>query len=604
MRFTILLIIFLCLDFYSIQSTLTKSYNPDKIHNNKDINIAEQNTSSMDNYDVKFYRLDLEVSDTSTYISGSATVLVEVVGEPLNIFILELLDVYTIDSVLVDEVNTDFSHQNNEISIYSLSNHEINSLVNIRIFYSGSVNGGFSNSGMFNKESIQLGKNITWTLSEPFYSKNWFPCKQVLTDKADSVYVFVTTDSHLKAGSNGILAAIDSLPGNKLRYEWKSRYPIAYYLISIAVGDYTDYSFYVKTDGESDSILIQNYLYNSEEYIKQIKNDVDKTSDLLKLYSDLFGQYPFAEEKYGHTITPIGGGMEHQTMTTLGNFAFGLVAHELAHQWFGDNVTCATWQDIWINEGFASYSEYLADEYLISWDKARLWMAETHEFIMSEPGGSVYIPSGDTDNHRRIFDNRLSYKKGAAIIHMIRHEVQDDSLFFDILREFQTSFKDSVATGMDFKLLLEGKTGKEFTAFFNQWYFGEGYPTIDISWDVSDDTLTINSLQTTSSLITPLFNTLTEFKIAFMDGDTSILFRQQSNYDQYKIHVDRKVTGLKADPKKWLLADINIQNYINIDRKYTIAPNPAKDKLEIQFNQPVEDYSIYITDTSGKIVNN
>lgn len=604
MRFTVLLIIFLYLDFYSIQNTNPKPYNPDNISRSKDIYLTGENSLLMNNYDVKFYKLDLEVSDTSTYLSGSATILIEVVEEPLNKFIFELLDIYTIDSVLVDSINTDFSHQNDEININSLNNHEINSLVSIRIFYSGSVNGGFSYSGIFNKESIQLGKNITWTLSEPFYAKNWFPCKQVLTDKADSVYVFVTTDSHLKAGSNGILTSSVSLPENKVRYEWKSRYPIAYYLISIAAGEYVDYSFYVRTDGENDSILVQNYLYNNEEYINHIKNNVDKTSDLLKLYSDKFGQYPFAEEKYGHTITPIGGGMENQTMTTLGNFSFELVAHELAHQWFGDNVTCATWQDIWINEGFASYSEYLANEYLISEDKAKLWMAEAHEYILSEPDGSVYIPADDTDNHRRIFDSRLSYKKGAAIIHMIRQEVQDDSLFFDILKEFQTSFKDSVATGMDFKLLLEEKTNKDFTGFFDQWYFGEGYPTLDVSWDVNKDTLTINSLQTASSVSTPLFNTLNEYKIIFIDGDTSILIRQQSNYDQYKIYIDRKVIGLRVDPEKWLLADINIQNYINIDRKYTIAPNPAKDKLEIQFIQPVEDYKIYITDISGKIVNN
>ncbi len=101
-------------------------------------------------------------------------------------------------------------------------------------------------------------------------------------------------------------------------------------------------------------------------YFKQNKAAIDKTGDLILLYSDLFGDYPFANEKYGHCVAPFGGGMEHQTMTTLVNFSFLLVAHELAHQWFGDFVTCSTWQDIWINEGFASYAEYLANQYLKS----------------------------------------------------------------------------------------------------------------------------------------------------------------------------------------------------------------------------------------------
>ena len=558
----------------------------------------------MSNYDVKFYKLDLEVSDTSTYLSGSVSILVKVIEEPFNEFVLELLDLYTIDSVLVDGINADFIHQNSELVISSYKTYEINSLVNLQVFYSGSVNSESSYRGIYNRESYQLGKNITWTLSEPFYAKNWFPCKQVLTDKADSVYVFATTDSHLKVGSNGILTSTVSLPGNKVRYEWKSRYPIAYYLISISVGEYFDYSFWVKSDGIKDSILVQNYLYNNEDYINKNKKDINRTNDLLKFYSDKFGQYPFAAEKYGHTVAPLGGGMEHQTMTTLNNFLFELVAHELAHQWFGNNVTCATWQDIWINEGFASYSEYLANEFLVSKDKAKLWMAEAHDLILSEPGGSVYIPTGDTIDHKRIFDSRLSYKKGAAIIHMIRHEVQDDSLFFDILREFQSGYKDSVATGMDFKFILEEKTGKDFTAFFNQWYFGEGYPTLNVSWSVNNDTLTINSFQTASSPLNPLFNNLTEYKITFIDGDTSILMRQQSNYDQYKISINKKVTGIKVDPEKWLLMEVNIQNYYNIDRKYIISPNPARDKLLIQFNRPIEDYKIYITDISGKIINN
>lgn len=558
----------------------------------------------MSNYDVKFYKLDLEVSDTSTYLSGSATVLVEVIEEPFNEFILELLDLYTVDSVVVDGINADFTHQNNEIVITSYKIHEINSLVSLQVFYSGSVAGESSYRGIYNKESYYLGKNMTWTLSEPFYARNWFPCKQILTDKADSVYVFVTTDSRLKAGSNGILTSTVPLPGDRVRYEWKSRYPIAFYLISISVGDYFDYSFWVKSEGLKDSILVQNYLYNNEDYINQNKEDIDKTGDLLIFYSDKFGQYPFAGEKYGHTVAPLGGGMEHQTMTTLNNFAFNLVAHELAHQWFGDNVTCATWQDIWINEGFASYLEYLANEFLVSGDKARLWMDEAHDLVLSQPDGSIYIPADDIEDHRRIFDSRLSYKKGASIIHMIRHEVQDDSLFFAILKEFQSVYKDGVATGMDFKSVLEKKTDKDFTAFFDQWYFGEGYPTLDVTWNVSNDTLIINSFQTTSSPLNPLFNNLTEYKITFIDGDTSVLFRQQSNYDQYKILIERKVIDLKVDPDKWLLMKVDVQNYYNIDKKYTIQPNPARDRLVILFDRPIEDYKIYITDISGRIINN
>ncbi len=556
----------------------------------------------MDNYDVKFYKLDLEVTDSTTYISGSATVLVEVLETPFNEIVLELSDLMTVDSILVDEIIAVFIHQNDEIIISPASEYKVNSLVSIQIFYSGSGKNLARYSGIYNQYSLQLNKNITYTLSEPFYSKEWFPCKQVLTDKADSVYVFITTDSILKAGSNGILTSVANLPGNKIRYEWKSFYPVAYYLISLSVADYYDYSFYTKDEGSDDSILVQNYIYNKQEYINDNIESINKTGDLINLFSELFGPYPFASEKYGHCVVPMGGGMEHQTMTSLGNFSFGLVAHELAHQWFGNNVTCGSWHDIWINEGFASYSEYLANQYLVSQENADLWMLSAHDIVFMESLGSIYVPDELMNDPARIFNNRLSYKKGAAIIHMIRHELHNDSLFFDILKEFQSYYKDSVALGLDFKNLLEEKSGIDFTDFFNQWYFGEGYPELNVSWEYDDDTLSISTFQTTSSLMTPLFNTLTEYKIIFLKGDTSIFLRQKSNYDHYKLFMPHKVKSVEVDPDNWLLMKINLQNIFNIDKKYTIYPNPGGDKILIHFNVPDVKYEIYITDMLGKLV--
>jgi aminopeptidase N len=560
--------------------------------------------SSMDNYDVKFYWLDIEASDTTTFISGSVTILVEIAGSPSDELTFELVNDYIVDSVLEDGEKAEFIHQDDELTVSAGKNYTIGTLVSIQVFYSGSADAADANPGIYNKSSYQLGRNVTYTISEPYYSKKWFPCKQVITDKADSVYVFVTTESGLKAGSNGILTSTVALPGNKVRHEWKSRYPIAYYLISIAVADYYDYSFYMDINGSEDSLLIQNYIYNTPGFLEENRITIDKTEDLINLFSDKYGPYPFREEKYGHCIAPMGGGMEHQTMTTLGFFSFELVAHELAHQWFGDNVTCATWQDIWINEGFASYSEYIANEYLISPDKAKLWMYDAHEYVKIEPGGAIYIPASDIGNHRRIFDNRLSYKKGASIIHMIRHELQNDSLFFEVLREFQSFFSDSVATGLDFKMVLEEKTGRDFTDFFDQWYFGEGFPMLSVSWNYANDTLTINTFQTTSSAVTPLFNALVEYRISSALGDTSVFIRQQSNYEQYKININRKVTDLKADPDRWLLMDINVRDHVDQENRYVITPNPVRSKLMIEFKSPVEEYRIYITDTSGRIIEN
>ncbi len=419
--------------------------------------VIPDGTETGKNYDVRFYFLDLNVSDTSTYMEGRVAVHVAVNDQTGQHIILDMSNLLHADSVLVNQRKTDFSQNDNQLNVTLPVLADGDSIVVIDVFYHG-LGKNVVLPGVYNKVVASLNRRITWTLSEPFDAQNWFPCKQSLTDQADSVYVFLSTDKNLKAGSNGLLSASTDLPGNRVRYEWKSRYPIDYYLISFAVGDYMDYSFYAPVN-DSDSVLVQNYIYNDAEYYNQNKPLIDKTSDLMKLYSGLFGDYPFKDEKYGHSVAPGGGGMEHQTMTTLVNFSFLLVAHELAHQWFGDYVTCETWQDIWINEGFASYSEYLANQYLVSQTEADSWIIRTHEYVKSVPGGSVFVPEEYANDEDRIFEYRLTYSKGAAIIHMIRQEVGNDDLFFNILREFLKRYSNGNATGNDFRDLCTEMTG-------------------------------------------------------------------------------------------------------------------------------------------------
>jgi len=196
--------------------------------------------------------------------------------------------------------------------------------------------------------------------------------------------MFLTCDDDCMAGSNGVLTNIVELPNNKKRFEWKSNYPINYYLLSYAVAEYQDYSIYAHPEG-SEPILIQNFVYDNSYYLSGNKEDIDHTIDLIEVFSDKFGFYPFVNEKYGHCLTTLGGGMEHKTITTLVSFGFGLVAHELGHMWFGDYVTCATWKDIWINEGFVSYTEYVAAENLF--DKRRCFRLDVL-FSRKSPSGT------------------------------------------------------------------------------------------------------------------------------------------------------------------------------------------------------------------------
>ncbi len=432
----------------------------------------------------------------------------------------------------------------------------------------------------------------------------WWPCKQVLSDKIDSTYMFLTCDNDCLVGSNGILKNIIDLPDNKRRFEWKTRYPMNYYLLSFAVAEYQDYSIYAKPEG-ADSVLIQNFVYNNSSYLSDNKTDLDETIDLVELFSEKFGLYPFANEKYGHCLTTLGGGMEHQTMSTMGNFSFGLVAHELGHMWFGDYVTCATWQDIWINEGFASYTEYVALENLKSYYEAQNWMLVAHDYALNQTNGSVYIPFEEAFNENRIFNYDLSYKKGAALLHMIRSEINNDDLFFASIRNYLSEYADSVATGEDFKNSLEKYTSIEFDPFFDQWYYGKGYPRFDINYTQYNDTLRMTVTETGSSSETPLFQIHVEYKLIYDGGDTTVRLYQSNNIEVFKIPVNQEITNIIVDPNNWILDDQgSIQSFGNDESLFGFKPNPAVENIDLNFNLNLfnKQKQVRIFDLSGRLI--
>ena len=558
-------------------------------------------------YDVTFYGLDIEVTSTSIYVQGSGTIN-GIALVPLDTFAFELIAEQTIDAIWFNDVQyVDFLREGSNVLV-PVSEINAGDAFSAQIFYHGQPPTGGFFAGVSNGYSSTYNKSVTWSLSEPFAARDWFPVKQDLEDKADSVWVFLTTDTAEMAGSQGLLTNVVDLGNGKHRMEWKSKYPIDYYLISFAVSDYQEYNIYSHPEElAGDSILIQNFIYDTPSCLANNKAGIDQTAGFIELFSDKYILYPFWEEKYGHCLTQLGGGMEHQTMTTIGGFSFHLVAHELGHMWFGDNVTCATWSDIWINEGFATYSDYLANEFIISWEAGKSFISSAQNNAMSSPGGSVYIPEDEIypGNDWRIFSGRLSYDKGAVIVHMLRHEIQNDNLFFEVLETFQTDYSSSTATGEDFKNTAEQVTGMEFDYFFDQWYYGEGYPIYDLDWFSTDNVFYLTSTQSTSAS-TPLFEMLMEYRLMFNDGtDTLVKLRQTANVNTFEIQTGKKVGLVVVDPEKWTMEKVNSviidMHEINSPVYFTVGPNPVKDEATIYFpNSLNNSITLELTDLSGK----
>jgi hypothetical protein len=508
----------------------------------------------MFDYDVKFYKLDLEAYDSTNQFSGYATVLVQVVAAEMDTFSIELSTKLAADSVFINGVQHSFTHTTNNIYVplpvpavngsfieFRLRYHTPPSYTSI--YYSSSLDPNWSNFV------------VAQTISEPYFAHEFMPCKQELEDKADSVYIFITTNNDLKVAGPGLLTVVP-LPDQKVRYEWRSHLKTAYYLIFFAISDYQEYTLYAKPDSlPGDSILFMNYLYDLPTVLQSSKAAIDKTPAMINLYSNKMGLFPFHEEKYGHYMWYITSfsGMEHITMTGLRSFSENLIAHELFHSWYGDHVTCATWSDIWLNEGFASYGEYIERQNLISQASADALMLSYMNYAMSSPAGSVYVPPANLNSSGRIFSTRLTYRKGCALVHMIRFQMNNDSHFFKTLYDFQQIYKDSVATGLDFKAVCEDVSGIDFTDFFNQWYFGEGYPTFSVVWTQAADTVWLNSIQTTSTTITTLFKTPVEFKLTYTGGSQTLRLTQLTNDTTFKIIIPHVVTGVTVDPNNWIL---------------------------------------------------
>lgn len=555
-------------------------------------------------YDVKFYKLDVELYTTSAFIKGNVTVAAEVIVEVLDTFALELLNNMQVDSVFVNGAINEFEHTNDHIIIPLENEYTNGEMIEVVVYYQGTpVNSGFF-SGL--SSAAAGGSRVTWSLSSPYNARQWWPVKQILADKADSTHIFVTTSSPFKVGANGMLHNVIDLGEGKVRYEWKHYYPINFYLISVAVGPYAEYSFYAPIHNETDSVLIQNFVYANQ--LENLKPELHLTAPLINLFSDIFGTYPFKDEKYGHTMAPIGGAMEHQTMTTMGGFSFLLTGHELAHQWFGNNVTCATWSDIWINEGFATYSEYLATQFLQNETAARNWLLSKQGNAMGSSGGSIYVPANEIQDVWRIFSGRLTYNKGASIIHMLRFELNDDDLFFNVLQTFQNQYANSVATGDDFKQVAENLSGRDFDWFFDQWYYGQGFPRFNFVFWQSNDTLYVRSVQTTSSPATPFFRTSLEIKAvnALTGQDTLMRVEQLQNEQVFELLPGFEVTTIQADPNLWVLKRIlsttNLFDPKDLGDSVTLFPNPSSDeiKIYIPWFEAWKTYDVEIFDMQGR----
>jgi aminopeptidase N len=500
-------------------------------------------TQNQSEYDAVHYLLDLFPDVSQKMLFGDVTMTAKVLSAKLEKAELNFRDNMQVKSVFFNGNSATFTHADDIITVNFGQSLSVDQLFTVRVVYQGDpAQSGF---GAFAFDSY-AGKPMVWTLSEPYGARNWWPCKDIPADKADSMDIKVTVRSDLIVASNGSLRSVVESEGKKT-FWWHEQYPMTTYLASLAIYPYFTYSdWYVHSD--NDSMEVQFYIFPN--HVSAAKPGNDKTVSMITAFSEIFGEYPFIEEKYGHAEFLWGGGMEHQTITSLGGFGEGLIAHELAHQWWGDMVTCEDFHHIWLNEGFATYSEALWWEYNYGEEALHYDMAFNTYF----GNETIFVENPYVDN---IFDYSTTYQKASWVLHMLRHVVGDD-VFFEILHSYYQEFKFKTINTEQFRDLCENVSGVDLDQFFDQWIYEGGAPSYewlwqttptDVGWRVSGYVKQIQSFG-------PVFHMPIDLTVTTDGGEHTFIIQNTQQSQDFDFLVAEEPRTVKLDKDKWILAKV------------------------------------------------
>ena len=561
--------------------------------------------------DVTYYGLDLSLTLAPNYLRGANTVTLKANVPSLTTFFLDLNSALRVDSVKADAQRLPFSHQTNRLTVTLPQAISRGQTARVTVYYQGlptTPNAGLTDQAFVFGTHGTAADPIIYTLSQPYGSSDWFPCKDTPADKVDSSAVSITAPERLVSASNGVLQGVTTNANGTKTYRWKNSYPIAQYLISIACSNYVQFDTPVTVSGQT--LPITNYVF--PEDLTALQAPLTETTSMMRVFTNLFGPYPFLREKYGHAQFSWPGGMEHQTMTSISRAAStrNIIAHELGHQWFGDKVTCRDWQNIWLNEGFATYSEVLYQE-ATGGRTAYLNLMNNYLNLARQATGTLYVQNVNSVD--QIFDYRRTYSKGAAVAHMLRG-VLGDSTFFRGLRTFLTSpaaYRTAVTA--DLQRTLETVSGQSLGYFFRQWVYGEGYPTYSYSVApvLGGNRAVVQLRQTSSSTNPSSFTMPVQITVQSAAGDSTVTVVNDQPVQSFTVTGRGTVTGVIIDPNSYILRGITIQQLaaepIALATEETAAlrvfPNPGNDLFTAEFTtQQTGSLGITLIDISGRTV--
>ncbi len=516
--------------------------------------INSYNKPSQFKVDVLSYDMSFDLYPKDKLLAADVTIKAKFKNERIAEVKFNFYDNFEIIDFEIDGSPAEYILEDDILSFST--NPNFNDTFSVRINYKGTPKE--AGLGSFSFDRLADSSLAVHTLNQPIYASTWFPCNDMPSDKA-LADIKITNDTGMISVSNGNLIS-ESTEGSRKTYHWRTVYPISTYLIAIYSADYSYFEDqYISITGDTLPLTFYAYDYN----LDNAKVDYSGHKEYLRVFEELFGPYPFLDEKYG--VAEFGwemGAMEHQTITGMASRLIGgsgmfkdIYIHELAHQWWGNAVGPETWNDIWLNEGFATYSEALYYERVSGPRALRSTMLSKFDEFgggkLSDPGAFLF--------------NRIIYNKGAWVLHMLRGEIGDEN-FFEFLRTYYEQFAYSNASTEDLKSVAEKISGKDLTKFFDQWvYKGIGIIDAEYSWkskiseaDLTEISIELKQVQDGY----PVYNFPLDIKISGdMPGlNNNLIFYITTQDTVLKILTEFKPLKIELDPSNRLLAKFRDQN--------------------------------------------
>ena len=603
----ILLLVTLTITFFGFSQTDEKAYEQmieSEMKSASSLMTMAVNPNTL-NYNLTYQKLEFTVDPAVLYVSGKVTSTFTALSN-MNTVTFDLYKKstapFTVSSVKINNVVASYSYNTtHELVINLPTTLTLGNSATAEVIYAGApstVEGAFSTGS-------HAGSPVLWTLSEPYGARDWWPCKQDLNDKVEVTDIYITAPIAYSSVANGLQQS-RIVNGSNATTHFKHNYPIPAYLIAIGV---TNYEIFNQTGGTvaTGTFPIVNYIYPEESVATQ--NSLLVTPDIINFFETKIGPYPYRNEKYGHARAGLNGGMEHATVSFMNSWGRGLIAHEMAHQWFGDKITCGTWKDIWLNEGITEYMSGCVVENFDGNAAFTTWKSNNITNITSQLTGNLYLTDAQTLNVGRIFSYRLSYQKGAMVSNMLRLKMGDTN-FFQGLRNYlaDPQFAYGYAITSQFQAKMESIHGSSLQEFFNDWVYNQGYPTYTIAASNGSNTSQVTiQINQTQSITDPMqvgyvsyFEMPVPIRLTGSSGQVQDVILENTGDGQiFTVNTTFPVTGIVFDPNKNIISRNNTATLgvakFDFEKAIAMYPNPASDILNINIpdNLTLENISFY-----------